>query len=289
MKTIAIGSILVIFAVMAVAPAFAESVTVSVAPGASTAGCETDNKCYINSEVTVNVGDEVVWSNDDSASHTVTSGDPKNGPDGTFDSSLFLAGQTFSHTFDEAGEFPYFCQVHPWMQGTIIVQEASASSDNGDMGGSMGSGVEGEGAMVMSQDGSIMVHVNSEAPEEGKEAKVTVEFTDADGNAVQHVNFDISATQGGTEVLSETGQHVHSGIAEFTTSALSSADGLDVQVTIQGIGLPTDDPATWTGPKGEAVTAHVVPEFGPLAMIILASAIVSIVTISARSKVIPRL
>ena len=297
MKTIAIGSILAIFAVMVVtmtvtvvvAPAFAESAQVSVAPGASTTGCETDNKCYIESEVTINVGDEVVWTNDDSASHTVTSGDPKNGPDGTFDSSLFLAGKTFSHTFDTAGEFPYFCQVHPWMQGNVIVQEAGASSDNGDMENNMGSGVEGEGAMVMSQDGSIAVHINSEEPAAGSEAKVTVEFTDADGNSVQHVNFDVSATQDGQEVLSETGQHVHSGVAEFTTSALSSSNPLDVQVTILGVGLPTDDPTTWTGPTGEAVTAHVVPEFGPLAMIILVLAIVSIVAISARSKVIPRL
>src|SRR5574338_1339361 len=151
MKTIAIGSILAIFAVIVVVPAFAESATISIAPGASTTGCETDNKCYIESEVTIDVGDEVVWTNDDSASHTVTSGDPQNGPDGTFDSSLFLAGKTFSHKFDEAGEFPYFCQVHPWMQGTVTVQEASA--DMGD-GGSMGNKLEGEGAMVMSQDGS---------------------------------------------------------------------------------------------------------------------------------------
>jgi predicted secreted protein with PEFG-CTERM motif len=50
-----------------------------------------------------------------------------------------------------------------------------------------------------------------------------------------------------------------------------------------------DDEANWTGPKGEAVSAQVVPEFGPLAMIILAVAIVSIVAVSARSKVIPRL
>lgn len=292
MKTIAIGSILAIFAVMAVAPAFAdhESAEVSIPAGASTAGCEETNECYIESEVTIDVGSEVVWTNDDSASHTVTSGDPKNGPDGTFDSGLFLAGQTFSHKFEEAGEFAYFCQVHPWMQGKVIV-EAHAEGDMGDMGdsGSTGDQPTGDGAMVMSQDGSVVVHINSDAPAEGEEAKVTVEFTDADGNSIQHVNFEITATQDDQEVLAEAGQHVHSGVAEFTTSALSSSNPLDVQVTILGIGLPDDDPATWTGPKGEAVSASVVPEFGPLAMIILATAIVSIVAVSARSKVIPRL
>ena len=285
MKTIALGSILAIFAFMAVTPAFADHATVevSIPAGSSTPGCEETNECYIDAEVTIDVGSEVVWSNDDSASHTVTSGDPKNGPDGIFDSNLFLSGQTFAHTFEEEGEFPYFCLVHPWMQGTVIVQAAEGGDhddDTGDHGDS--------GAMVMSQDGSVMIHINSDVPAEGQEAMVTVEFVDADGNPIEHVNFEIAATQDGNEVLAQTGQHVHSGITEFATAALGSDSPLDVQVTILGIGLP-DDEANWTGPKGEAVSAQVVPEFGPLAMIILAIAIVSIVAVSARSKVIPRL
>jgi predicted secreted protein with PEFG-CTERM motif len=63
---------------------------------------------------------------------------------------------------------------------------------------------------------------------------------------------------------------------------------LDVQVTILGIGLP-DDEANWTGPIGETVSAQVVPEFGPIATMILAVAIVSIVAVTTRSKVIPKL
>ncbi|NIU01967.1 MAG: hypothetical protein GWN01_13955, partial [Nitrosopumilaceae archaeon] len=44
-----------------------------------------------------------------------------NGPDGVFDSQLFMGGTTFSHVFSYPGEFPYFCLVHPWMVGTVIV------------------------------------------------------------------------------------------------------------------------------------------------------------------------
>ena len=95
--------------------------TISVPSGSSTPGCEEVNECYIPAEVTVNVGDTVTWSNDDSAAHTVTSGTPTGGPDGTFDSSLFMADATFSHTFDNAGEYNYFCMVHPWMTGKIQV------------------------------------------------------------------------------------------------------------------------------------------------------------------------
>jgi plastocyanin len=95
--------------------------TISVPSGSSAPGCEETNECFIPAEVTVNVGDTITWSNDDSAAHTVTSGTPTGGPDGTFDSSLFMADTTFSHTFEDAGEYNYFCMVHPWMTGKIQV------------------------------------------------------------------------------------------------------------------------------------------------------------------------
>ena len=95
--------------------------TISVPSGSSVPGCDETNECFIPAEVTVNVGDTVIWSNDDSAAHTVTSGTPTGGPDGTFDSSLFMADTTFSHTFDNAGEYNYFCMVHPWMTGNVQV------------------------------------------------------------------------------------------------------------------------------------------------------------------------
>ena len=94
--------------------------TISIPSGSSVPGCDETNECFIPAEVTVNVGETVTWSNDDSAAHTVTSGTPTGGPDGTFDSSLFMADATFSYTFDNAGEYNYFCMVHPWM--TVKIQ-----------------------------------------------------------------------------------------------------------------------------------------------------------------------
>ncbi len=46
---------------------------------------------------------------------------PADGPDGIFDSSLFMAGDTFSHTFEEVGKYDYYCMVHPWMTGKVQV------------------------------------------------------------------------------------------------------------------------------------------------------------------------
>jgi len=67
--------------------------------------------------VEVKVGETVTWINDDSGRHTVTS------KDGTFDSGMMGKGQSFSFTFDKAGEYPYFCSPHPNMVGTVVVTE----------------------------------------------------------------------------------------------------------------------------------------------------------------------
>ncbi|MBM2852910.1 MAG: hypothetical protein HW420_1457 [Candidatus Nitrosotenuis sp.] len=103
------------------APMEPETVEVSIPKGTSTPGCEANEKCFIPSTVTTSVGSTVIWTNDDSAAHTVTSGTAVNGPDGVFDSSILMSGKTFEHTFDEAGSYDYFCVVHPWMTGKVIV------------------------------------------------------------------------------------------------------------------------------------------------------------------------
>jgi len=287
MKTIAIGSLFVLVAMVAIAPsAFADHMKadVSIPAGSSSPGCEKTNECFIPDTVTIDVGGEVAWTNDDSAAHTVTSGDIEGGPDGKFNSDLFLAGKTFSHKFEEAGNFPYFCQVHPWMKGTVVVQGAEAGHEGDSM-----HVMEGEGSvMTMTADGSVNVKVSSAKPTDGEELALNVEFTDPDGNAISHVNYDITAMQAGKEVLAMAGEHTHTGNADYKTSKLSSDSPVDVQIKILGIGLP-DDQANWKSPKDEMVSVQVVPEFGQVAMMILAVAIVSIVAVTARSKVIPRL
>ena len=69
------------------------------------------------------MGEEVSWQNKDTEVHTVTSGTPAGGPDGLFDSGLIENYMYFSHTFDESGTYDYFCMIHPWMEGKVIVGE----------------------------------------------------------------------------------------------------------------------------------------------------------------------
>jgi plastocyanin len=64
---------------------------------------------------TVSVGTTVIVQNTDDAQHTWTS------VDGVFDSGAIAGGETFSVTFDEPGEYPYFCEFHPSMTGTLTV------------------------------------------------------------------------------------------------------------------------------------------------------------------------
>jgi len=76
-----------------------------------------------NGIIEINNDNTVVWENADTAAHTVTSGTPEKGPDNIFDSGLFPPGSLFSLQFTQTGNFPYFCIVHPWMTGEVIVTE----------------------------------------------------------------------------------------------------------------------------------------------------------------------
>jgi plastocyanin len=93
------------------------NVTIVSGASAQSAG----QKYFDPVEIPVKVGTTVVWTNKDSASHTITSGNPSEGPSGTFDSGLIKANNTFQYKFSSAGTTEYFCTLHPWMTGKITV------------------------------------------------------------------------------------------------------------------------------------------------------------------------
>lgn len=84
-------------------------------------GCEETNSCYLPSIITIKQGQQVTWSNEDVAFHTVTSG-LYDEPSDLFDSGRLDPEQKFSVSFDEPGTFDYFCTLHPWMAGKVIVE-----------------------------------------------------------------------------------------------------------------------------------------------------------------------
>jgi len=83
---------------------------------------EDDQIFYDPEVIDVTVGTTVVWENVDNTMHTATSGNPDGGVDGVFDSDIMSAGDKFEFTFTDAGNYDYYCILHPWMIGTVNVE-----------------------------------------------------------------------------------------------------------------------------------------------------------------------
>lgn len=71
--------------------------------------------------VSIAVNTIVKWTNNDSTTHTVTSGAPA-APDGKFDSGNLAPNATVCVQFLAAGTYKYFCSIHPFMTGAVSVQ-----------------------------------------------------------------------------------------------------------------------------------------------------------------------
>ena len=65
--------------------------------------------------IQVNTGTTVTWKNDDTIIHTVTD------IGGKFDSDLIQPGAGWQYTFYNEGKYNYFCTIHPWMKGLVVV------------------------------------------------------------------------------------------------------------------------------------------------------------------------
>ena len=76
---------------------------------------------YEPDAISVAVGTKITFTNEDSAPHTATSGQPP-GADGVFDTGNLTKGESKSVTVAKAGTFAYYCELHPFMKGTVIVK-----------------------------------------------------------------------------------------------------------------------------------------------------------------------
>jgi plastocyanin len=97
-----------------------EAIKVAIPEGAA---IPEEGQIFYDPEVIdVAVGTTVAWENVDNTMHTATSGNPDGGPDGVFDSDIMSAGDKYEFTFDDAGNYDYYCILHPWMVGTVNVE-----------------------------------------------------------------------------------------------------------------------------------------------------------------------
>ena len=268
-------------------------VTIEAAIDSGSPGCETTSEgCYIPKTATVDVGGVVIFSNTDNAAHTFTAGTPADGPSGEFDTGLLTVGNSFEYSPDTIGEIEYFCMVHPWMVGSLIVQTVGSGEEEQEFATLVANAPSEEETTVvgLSSDGQMRVEITASNPVANEVMTIDVTFRDSSSALAQHANYDIVATQGGQEVLSMMGAHEHEGQGMHTTASLTSDEPVDIEVTLLGFGLPGDK-ANWSGPKGEIITFNVVPEFGTIAAMILAVAIISIIAVTARTRlsIVPRI
>jgi len=280
-KAVSLIVLFAVFSIIAITPsAFADhmSVTVTNAPGSSIPGCEeTSDGCFIPSVVTIDVGGEIIWDNSDTAAHTITSGTPTAGPDGHWDSSLVMAGSTFSHMFDEAGTFDYFCMVHPWMQGTVMVsaeemehaEEMEGMKEMGHGDEHAASGIEDlSDQFTASVTSGVIHHIGANSDD--STLVVHLFGADDDGELKIKLNRDI--------------------ITPFDDGSYFVLVNME-EVDFEQMGNTLHISYEAGTEKIEIVGSHVVPEFGTIAMIVLAVAIVSIIAITAKTKtaLIPKL
>jgi plastocyanin len=94
----------------------------AVQAGAQSAAIQIDNFHYTPPSLVVEPGTTVTWTNADDSPHTVRE------KDGKFKSAALDTDDTFSQTFAAPGEYEYFCSIHPYMTGKIVVKQASPSS-----------------------------------------------------------------------------------------------------------------------------------------------------------------
>ena len=298
-KTLKITSILLLFTIISIISitpnVFADhpEVTIEAAQGSGTPGCEgTAEGCFIPGTATVDVGGTVIFSNTDSAAHTFTSGESSDADSigAVFDSSLVMAGSTYEWSPTEAGTFPYFCIVHPWMIGTVIAQGETIEEEHVEE--EMMKTQTTNKEELMTDINQIMAEINTSDGMVDESMTIDLTLTDLDGNGIEHITYNIKAIQGSEVVLDEEG-HMHKGILinSHVTSVLSTdaSDSMPVVITVESVGFGHDE--QYIEVSGEIATKQVVPEFGAIAMMILVVAIISVVVVTAKSRlhVMPRI
>jgi len=267
-------SVLVIFALFGTNSVFAQSsYTINIPTGAADPNApyfwQSEKDGSATGEIHVLPGDTVKWSNADTAFHTVTSGISPDfggkGPDGIFDSGFFSVGESWSYKFTDIGTYPYFCTIHPWMAGIVVVESAFSVIQNvGDDAG----------------DGSTTYDVEYDFNRVIADATV-----DEDQKAITFTlvgkiqNNDNTLTLYLSKNLISNPNVVWADGESVTNFEVISEGGINV-VTI---------PVTETTEQVTILGSSVVPEFGALTAIVLATSLIAVIFAASRSKIISKI
>jgi plastocyanin len=182
---------------------------------------------YIPKKTIISAGDKVTWENQDTESHTVTSGlgagiqsvqtNEKGKPDGIFDSGAFKPGELWSRTFYNPGTYNYFCTIHPWMEAVVVVNPIQASEIPNYPVDASGNKQDVWPVHTFSKDGKYDIDLKWDPIPilTGKTETLIADFFDpATNSRLQLTPYDFVILQNGKELdrvhsLTEVGSGVH--------------------------------------------------------------------------------
>ena len=286
--------------------AFADEVKIENGRGSSEPGCELTNLCFIPAIATAHVGDKIIFLNGDDAPHTSTSGTPASGPNGIWDSGLQQPGVDFVFIATNPGTFDYFCMVHPWMVGQLEILEQGENivtiEERGTTVDDTISMIYGDVTPEISQKepgvvSEVFANIVTNNAEKDSPLIIEVEFLESDGFIINHVNYDIVASQNGEVILADNGAHRHLFKYPVHTTDVLKFDPqthpVDIDVTFQGIGhfvgsLTEESILGVYGPIGETSTFQVVPEFGVVVSLVLVVSIIAVISLSTKTRLIQK-
>ena len=264
----------VIFVLFGTNSVFAQSTyTINIPTGAADPNApyfwQSEKDGDTSGEIHVLPGDTVKWSNADTEFHTVTSGISPDlggeGPDGIFDSKLFSVGESWSYRFTDEGTYPYFCTIHPWMTGFVVVKSAFSVIQNvGDDAG------DGSTTFDVEYDFNRVI-ADATVDEDQKAITFTLvgKPQNDDNTLTLYLSKDLISNP---NVIWADGESV-------TDFEVISERGINV-VTI---------PVTETTEQVTILGTSVVPEFGVLSTVVLATSMLAVIFAVSRSKIISKI
>ena len=207
---------------------------------------------------TGHVGDVIQIGNGDTVTHEVVSGTPNSGADGTFDSGVINQGQYFTYTItsSDIGTISFFDKTYPWMTGSVTVQETNATDKI----------IHNVGADV--GDGATTFDVHYTSVKDIISASVKAKD--------KSVNFVLvgKADSNSTLVLKlPKGLIASPFIGVWVDNQPITGYTVTDEATVSTVTIPI----TPISEQISIVGTSVVPEFGPVAMIVLAIALFAIV------------
>jgi len=225
--------------------AYAEEYIVDIPFGAYNPELNTPAEVWYDPpQITVTVGDVITWYNDDREAHTVTSGESPGRfgwmdnrdfgtPDGIFDSTQFAPGESWSYKFEESGTFTYFCIIHPWMEGIVIVEKEIPDFPHDATGKKLEFPL-----LQYSPDQKIEVNLTWDPPVIKTHEKIqfVYQFYDPNTNSnLSDMKYDFVIFQNGQEIFRDEGLNQIGG--DYRNFVFS--DSGSIIVRIEGIHSPS--------------------------------------------------